>query len=115
RVERKSIVDPVERAIVGGGQIAEAVAANRSDDGAVEVGRVDARGFVERLDDPLAHVVGVFLAQAHLFDIDAVPEALDFVPRGVVDGFVYLEATAGWGVNGRRRGNSIGTRWRYRS
>src|SRR5439155_18110224 len=117
-----------------GGQIAEAVAANCSDDSAVEIGRIDARRFVERFDDSLAYVIGVFLAQAHLFDVDAIPEAIDLIPRSSIDGFADLEAIAQWSihansnrgytfarVNHARRGPSViqkrgwyGPRWSRR-
>ena len=93
------MVDPIELAIVCGGQIAEAVAANRSDDGAVEIGRIDTRRFVERFDDSLARMIGVFLSQAHLIDVDAIPEAINFIPRSSIDGFANLEAIAQWSIH----------------
>ena len=99
RTKRKPIIDAIELAIVCRGQFAEPVAANRSDDIAVEKGRIDARRFVERFDDPLACMIGIFLAQAHLFDVDAVPEAIDLVFRGRIDRFTNIEAVVQWSIH----------------
>ena len=44
---------------------------------------------------------GVFLTQAHLFDVDTIPEAVDLIPCGVVDGFAYFEATTQWSIHAK--------------
>src|SRR5262245_38749021 len=44
-------------------------------------------------------MIGIFLAQAHLFDIDAIPEAIKLISRGRIDRLADLEAIAQWSIH----------------
>jgi hypothetical protein len=44
-------------------------------------------------------MIGISLVQAHLFDIDAVPEAIDLVLHGRIDRFKNLEAVVQWSIH----------------
>jgi hypothetical protein len=44
-------------------------------------------------------LIGVFLAQAHLFDVDTMPEAIDLIPGRSIDGFANFETIAQWSIH----------------